>query len=63
MNLIDATMILRYYNQEPNSGLTDDQLKRADVDQSGQVNLVDAVLIIKYYNGDPTVPSLPHSVK
>ena len=63
VNLIDATMILRYYNQEPNSGLTDDQLKRADVDQSGQVNLVDAVLIIKYYNGDPSVPSLPHSVK
>lgn len=60
VNLIDATKILRYYNQEPQSDLTEDELKRADVDQNGTVNLVDAVLIIKYYNSDPTVPSLPH---
>lgn len=56
VNLIDATMVLQYYNGV-RGDLTQDQFNRADVDQSGRVNLVDVLFIMKYYNG--AISSLP----
>lgn len=76
VNLIDAVMILRYYNGD--ASLTEDQLARANVkddywdrdstDSSGVhkkgdplVDLVDAVLIIECYNGTRSEDDLPLS--
>lgn len=50
VDLIDATMVLQYYNGVKKD-LTAEQLRKADVDQSGSVNLVDVLFIMKYYNG------------
>lgn len=76
VNLIDAVMILRYYNGD--ASLTEDQLARANVnddywdqdstDSSGahkrgdaKVNLVDAVLIVECYNGKRSEDDLPYT--
>ncbi|MCI7107839.1 MAG: dockerin type I repeat-containing protein [Agathobacter sp.] len=50
VDLIDATMVLQYYNGVKKD-LTAEQLRKADVDQSGSVNLVDVLFIMKFYNG------------
>lgn len=76
VNLIDAVMILKYYNGD--MSLTEDQLARANVnddywnqdstDSSGVhkkgdplVTLVDAVLIVECYNGTRSEDDLPYT--
>ena len=57
VDLVDATIVLQYYNGVKKD-LTADQINRADVDQSGTVNLVDVLYIMKYYNG--AINAFPH---
>lgn len=57
IDLIDATIVLQYYNGV-RSNLTEEQLKRADANANGSINLVDVLLIMKYYN--QAIKTLPY---
>ena len=48
VDLVDATMIIAYYNETIN--LTDHQLYVADLNVDDEIDIVDALLIIQYYN-------------
>jgi hypothetical protein len=48
VDLTDALMIVKYYNNQIT--LNSAQLKAADVNGDGSVDLTDALIIAKYYN-------------
>lgn len=52
IDLVDATMLLQYYNGMIELDQDEEQLNLGDVDGSGSINLTDVLLIMRYYNGE-----------
>lgn len=52
IDLVDATMLLQYYNGMIELDEDEEQLNLGDVDGSGSINLTDVLLIMRYYNGE-----------